>query len=220
MINLLIADDHNMFINGLKMLLASEKKYKVTAIAHNGTEVLSQLRAFPIDIVLMDINMPVLSGYEAALVMEKQFPDVRIIALSMLADASSVRKMLEAGAHGYIFKNTDEKELFLALETVYDYGYFVTEEMQPVLKEYLKRKKDIEKGYEKPDVHPLSEREIEILKLIMEGLTNVLIAEKLYLSNRTVDTHRKNILAKLGLKNTAALVKYAVENAAFLSLNN
>lgn len=219
MIKVLIADDHTMFLHGLKMLLSNNKKYEVVATAANGAEILQLLKELEVDVILMDINMPVLTGYEATLVLAKQHPDVKIVALSMLADSTSVMKMLEAGALGYIFKNADEAELFEAIDTVYDGEYYLAPSMQPMLKEYLKKKKEVARGYEKMDTHPLSAREIEILKHIMEGMTNQSIADLLYLSNRTVDTHRKNILAKLKLPNTAALVKYATEKAAFLGLD-
>lgn len=218
MIRILIADDHSMFIHGLKMILAGHADFEVTGAAANGQEVLAALRQTPADVVLMDVNMPVLSGYEAMLLVAKEFPKVRVLALSMLADTASVMKMLEAGAYGYLFKNADEAELCEAVRTLAQDAYFVTADMEPVLQEFLKREKDKQRGYISYDVHPLSNREIEILKHITEGLTNQEIADKLFLSNRTVDTHRKNILAKLALKNTAALVKYAMEKKAFLGL--
>lgn len=219
MIQILIADDHNMFLNGLKMLLSTNRKYAVAGEAHNGAEILQILKEIPIDVILMDINMPVLTGYEATLVISKQYPDIKIIALSMLADNTSVMKMLEAGAHGYIFKNADEQELYDAIDSVHADAYYLPADLQPLLSEYLKKRRDVDRGYEKIDTHPLSTREIEILKYIMNGLTNNEIADLLFLSNRTVDTHRKNILSKLGLNNTAALVRYATEKAAFLGLS-
>jgi len=219
MIRILIADDHTMFINGLQMLLSSNGNYDITAIAHNGKEILDLLTDHKIDLILMDINMPIVSGYEATLLITKKYPDVKIIALSMLADAVSVGKMLEAGVDGYIFKNANESELIEAIDTVMKGDYFVTAEMEPVLQKLLKKKKDVDKGYATMETNPLSVREIEILKFIMNGLTNNEIADRLFLSPRTVETHRKNILAKLEIKNTAGLVKYAIEKAVFLGLN-
>lgn len=220
MTRILIADDHTMFINGLQMLLEGNGNYKVTAIAHNGKEALECLKNQTIDLILMDINMPVISGYDATILITKQYPDIRIIALSMLADAVSVGKMLEAGVHGYIFKNANESELIDAIDTVMSGNYFVTAEMEPVLQKLLKKKKDVEKGYATMETNPLSIREIEILKYILNGTTNHEIADQLFLSPRTVETHRKNILAKLDIKNTAALVKYAIEKAVFLGLTS
>ncbi|RYE24714.1 MAG: response regulator transcription factor [Sphingobacteriales bacterium] len=216
---ILIADDHTMFANGLKMILNEHPQLQVDLHAPNGIDAMALLRQHgDVDVVLMDINMPVLNGYETTLLLSKEFPSLKIIALSMLSDKSSVLKMLEAGAVGYIFKNAGEQELIEAIDTVMEDGYYVTEEMNDVLQKFEKLQKDIAKGYAKQSPNILSQREVEILKLIIDGLTNNDIADKLFLSNRTVDTHRKNILAKLELKNTAALVKYAVENKAFLGL--
>ena len=217
-IHILIADDHTMFANGLKMILGTNTQFNVDLYAANGIDALACLRANEVDVVLMDINMPVLNGYETTLLAAKEFPQLKIVALSMLSDKSSVLKMLEAGAMGYIFKNAGEDELIKAIETVMDGSYYVTEDMTDVLNKFEKLQKDISKGYAKHSQNILSQREVEILKLIIDGLTNNDIADKLFLSNRTVDTHRKNILAKLELKNTAALVKYAVENKAFLGI--
>ncbi len=218
MIRILLADDHSMFLQGLKMILAGTQNLEVVALAGNGEEVLQAVRAGGIDLVILDINMPVLSGYEATLQLAKEFPRLPVLALSMLGDSASVMKMLEAGAGGYLFKNADEAELLQAIEIIAGGGYYVTPEMQPVLTQFEKRERDKQRGYLKYDVHPLSTREVEILGLIVDGLTNLEIADKLFLSPRTVDTHRKNILAKLELKNTAALVKYALEKRAFLGL--
>ncbi len=218
MIRILLADDHSMFLQGLKMILAGHEHLEVTGTAGNGQEVLEAVRTGGIDLVVLDINMPVLNGYEATLQLAKEAPHIRVLALSMLGDGASVMKMLEAGAGGYLFKNADEAELLRAIEVIADGGYYVTPEMQPVLTQFEKRERDKQRGYLKYEVHPLSGREVEILGLIMNGLTNLEIADKLFLSPRTVDTHRKNILAKLELKNTAALVKYAVEKRAFLGL--
>ncbi|MBX9450106.1 MAG: response regulator transcription factor [Taibaiella sp.] len=217
MANILIADDHSMFLQGLKLMLTSDQ-HQIIGTAANGEELIRILRPDQTDIIILDINMPVLNGYETTIRIMKEYPDMRIIALSMLADATSVSRMLDAGVLGYLFKNANEEELLQCIDAVMLYDYYVTEEMYPVLVEYQKKKKDLEKGYGKTEYHTLSKREIEIVRLIVEGLTNQDIAERLYLSVRTVDTHRNNILTKLQLKNTAMLVKYAMEKGAFLGL--
>ena len=219
MIQILIADDHLMFIKGLRLLLGTYADLKIIAVANNGQEVLEQLKRHPIDVILMDINMPGMNGYDATLEAIKQFPDVAIIALSMQAGASSVLRMLEVGAKGYLVKNTDEEELVSAIRTVAQGGYYVMQEYQTEYEQFLQWKR---RGGEREDSDQkvLTNREREILQLIIQGDTNIEIAEKLFLSNRTVDTHRKNILAKLELKNTAALVHFAMQNRAFLGLND
>lgn len=219
MTKILIADDHNMFINGLKLILSTRKGYEVAAVAKNGKEVLSFLTSGCADVIIMDINMPVLNGYETTLLLRAEFPHIPVIALSMLADKTSVTKMLEAGAKGYLFKNANDNELFQAIDTVTAGDYYVTGEMISMLHAFEVKKRDLLRGYAKVDIHPLSTREIDIVRLIIEGFTNVEIANRLFLSTRTVDTHRKNILSKLGLKNTASLVKYVMDNKAFLGIN-
>jgi DNA-binding NarL/FixJ family response regulator len=218
MTRILIADDHLMFIKGLKMLLSTYPQFEICAVANNGLEVMHSLQEKEIDLILMDINMPQMNGYDATLAAMKQKPDLAIIALSMLAGSASVSKMLEAGARGYIIKNTDEEELVHAIQTVAEGGYYVIQEYAHELKDFLYKQKH-GKLPGKAEQKLLTARETEILERIIEGDTNIEIAEKLFLSNRTVDTHRKNILAKLNLKNTAALVHYALENKAFLGLN-
>lgn len=221
MIKILIADDHMLFLKGMSMLFQTEQeKYKVIGTVHNGAQVVSFISEQEVDVVLIDINMPQMNGYEAILHTLKINPSIKFIALTMLADASSVRKVLEAGALGYLFKNVDEQELFACIEHVAQGGHYVTPSMEHILEEHFKKQKDIKKGYEKANANPLSVREIEILRLIIEGHTNQDIADLLFLSARTVDTHRKNILAKLQIKNTAALVKYALDHAPFLGLND
>jgi DNA-binding NarL/FixJ family response regulator len=209
---ILIADDHTMFINGLKLLLSSLPGYEVAAVAENGQLALDRLADGPMDILLMDVNMPVLNGYQTTFQVREKYPEVKIIILSMLADELSVRKLLEAGAHGYLFKNADADELYEALDTVLRGEIYITREIREKLAPVRRNR-----GLEEESVK-LSSREIDIAKQIMEGLTNGEIADKLFLSVRTVETHRKNILAKLNLKNTASLVKYLMDNKPFLNL--
>jgi DNA-binding NarL/FixJ family response regulator len=209
---ILIADDHTMFINGLKLLLSSLPGYEVAAVAENGQLALDRLADGPMDILLMDVNMPVLNGYQTTFQVREKYPEVKIIILSMLADELSVRKLLEAGAHGYLFKNADAEELYEALDTVVRGETYITREIRDKILT-AQKKKNLEEENLK-----LSTREVEIARQIMDGLTNGEIADKLFLSVRTVETHRKNILAKLNLKNTASLVKYLMDNKPFLDL--
>lgn len=208
---LLIADDHTMFINGLKMLLSVSDLYEVVGVAHNGEEVLEILKKQEVDVILMDINMPVLNGYQTTFRLKEEFPHIKIIILSMLADEQSVTKLLDAGADGYLFKNADEDELFEALEAVALGLVYITKEVRDKVQN---RKKGI---FSLKEVK-LSSREIDIARLILNGCTNTEISEKLFISIRTAETHRKNILAKLNLKNTASLVKYLIDNKPFLEL--
>lgn len=220
MIKILLVDDHALFIRGLQMLLSMEpEKYEVFGIATNGKEALDILKSNEIDVVLMDINMPVMNGFEAIFKIKQLFPKVKVVSLTMHADDDCVMRILEAGAYGYLFKNVDENELYECIEMVHQGAHYVTQSRSHVLNNYEKKLKDVAKGYDKIYHQPLSNREIEIVKFIMQGKTNQDIADILFLSHRTVDTHRKNILTKLELNNTASLVKYATEHAPFLGLS-
>jgi two-component system nitrate/nitrite response regulator NarL len=205
-----------MFIKGLKMILSTYDNMRIIGLANNGIEVLEFLEKEEVDVIMMDINMPEMNGYEATLEATKKYPDLKVIAFSMLVSASSVMNMLEAGAKGYLAKNADENELIAAINAVYECDFYVTKEYSDVLLNYKKGRNKLD--VKKTEARLLSKREIEILQMIINGDTNLDIAEKLFLSNRTVDTHRKNILAKLNQKNTASLVNYAFENKAFLGL--
>jgi len=209
---ILIADDHTMFINGLRLLLSSMPGFEVCGVAANGQQALEHLETHETDLLLMDVNMPVMNGYQTTFRVREQYPNVKIIVLSMLADELSVTKLLEAGAHGYLFKNADEEELFEALQTVLEGKIYITKEIREKISQARKPSAGDEETVK------LSSREIDIARLIMEGFTNPEIADKLFLSVRTVETHRKNILAKLHLKNTATLVKFLIDNKPFLGL--
>jgi DNA-binding NarL/FixJ family response regulator len=214
MIKLLIADDHNVLINGLKLILAVRKDFKVIAVANNGAEVIDLVKNERPDVILLDINMPVLNGYQTLKIIESDYPEIKVIILSMLNDKRNVLNMLEAGAKGFLFKDTDDKNLFMAIDYVYQGAYYVSYGLEDILEEFL----CYNKYPSKKNKHILSSRELEIVSLIVEGNTNAEIADLLFLSTRTVDTHRKNIFYKLNLNNTALLVKYALENKAFLGL--
>jgi len=214
MIKLLIADDHNVLINGLKLILAVRKDFKVIAVANNGVEVIDLVKNERPDVILLDINMPVLNGYQTLKIIESDYPEIKVIILSMLNDKRNVLNMLEAGAKGFLFKDTDDKNLFKAIDYVYQGAYYVSDGLEEILEEFL----CYNKYPGKKNKHILSSRELEIVSLIVEGNTNAEIADLLFLSTRTVDTHRKNIFYKLNLNNTALLVKYALENKAFLGL--
>jgi DNA-binding NarL/FixJ family response regulator len=211
-VKILIADDHKVLINGLKLILAVRNDYEVVAIANNGMEVIDLLLHQSPDVILLDINMPVLNGYQTIKLIKTNHPNIKVIVLSMLNDKRSVLNMLEAGANGFLFKDTDDKHLFKAIDCVMNEEYYVSESLNDILDEFLNNIK-----HKKPKTkHTLSAREMEIVNLIVEGNTNAQIADLLFLSTRTVDTHRKNIFHKLDLNNTASLVKYAMENKIFL----
>jgi two-component system, NarL family, nitrate/nitrite response regulator NarL len=209
-IKVLIADDHQMFIEGIKALLKGIKDIEVMAEANNGKQIVEQLSRHNIDVVLTDVQMPEMTGIEATQVISEKFPKVKVIALTMFNESGYVSRMLRAGASGYILKNADKKELINAIQQVAKGENYYSPEITLRLIDKMKGKK--EKSISVVQLDELSEREKEILKLIAQENTNAEIAEKIFLSPLTVNTHRKNLIRKLGVKNTAGLVRYAVEN--------
>lgn len=204
---IIIVDDHTLFRNGLKILLNNLKDYRVVGEASNGKEFLSLLETISPDLVLLDIEMPVMDGIDAAELAMKRFPGLKIITLSMYGEEDYYYKMVNAGVKGFVLKNSDIKEVKAALETVYDGGsYFSSELLENLVNNLKTIKKDKESHTD------LSDRELEILVLICQGNSNQEIADHLFISKRTVDKHRANILEKSESKNTAQLVVYAIKN--------
>lgn len=205
--NILLVDDHTLFRNGLKMLLDTLPGYIVTGEASNGKEFLNMIRKDHYDIVFLDIEMPEISGIEAAKRAFETDPDLKIITLSMYGDEEYYDQMIEAGAKGFLLKNTNLQEVKTAIDTVMGGGnYFSQELLQNLLRNYK-----LPKG-QKGTESELSEREVEILLLISEGLSNQEIGDRLFISKRTVEKHRANILDKTNCKNTAGMIMYAIKN--------
>ena len=204
---ILLVDDHTLFRNGLKMLLDTFQGYDVTGEAANGKEFLELISKNDYDIVFLDIEMPEINGIEAARRALDIKPFLKIITLSMYGDEEYYDQMVDAGAKGFILKNTNIQEVKTAIDTIMNGGsYFSQELMQSLLKRYK-----IVKEHKEPEAD-LSDREIEILLLICSGLSNQEIGDKLFISKRTVEKHRANILCKTNCKNAAGLVMYAIKN--------
>jgi DNA-binding NarL/FixJ family response regulator len=204
---ILLVDDHTLFRNGLKMLLETLSGYEVTGEASNGKEFLEIIAKYDYDIVFLDIEMPEINGIEAAKRAIELKPDLKIITLSMYGDEEYYDQMVDAGAKGFLLKNSELQEVKTAIDTVMAGGnYFSQELMQNLLRNYktIRELKD-------PETE-LSEREAEILLLICSGLSNQEIGDHLFISKRTVEKHRANILFKSNCKNTAGLVMYAIKN--------
>ena len=207
-LNLLIADDHQLIIDGLSTILGNEKRIGTVYTANNGKAAVDMVHSHDIDCVIMDINMPVLNGLEATKAIKKEKPHIKVIVVSMLCDASIVNKMLKAGADAFINKDTGKSELLKAIEKVMSGEKYISPEISLDLFTHLS-----DRNLSQPESErQLTPRELEIIRHIAAGLTNIEIAATLFLSPATVDTHRKNMLAKLHLKNTAALVKWAADH--------
>ena len=207
-INLLIVDDHQLITDGISQILESKKMIGEIHTAKNGKEAVDKALAENIDCVIMDINMPILNGLEASKLIKKDKPLIKIIVVSMLCDAAIVSKMLKAGADAFINKDTGKSELLKAIGYVMNGEKYISPEISTNLFTHLS---DRNMNFPENEKH-LTKRELEIIRYIADGFTNIEIAAKLFLSTVTVDTHRKNMLAKLQLKNTASLVKYAAEH--------
>lgn len=207
-VNLLIADDHQLFADAIAHLLQGENAIGEIYTAKNGKEALDLALAKDIDCVIMDINMPVLNGWEATKLIKRQKPHIKVIVVSMLSDASIVSKMMKAGVDAFTNKDTGKTELLIAIDKVLQGEKYISSQISNNLFIHLT---DHDVQGNKSEKH-LTAREIEIIRYIADGLTNHEIAEKLFLSTVTVDTHRKNMLAKLQVKNSAALVKFAADH--------
>jgi DNA-binding NarL/FixJ family response regulator len=205
-ISIIIVDDHNLFRNGLKLLLNNSSNIQVVGEADNGRKFLDLLEIKLPDIVLMDIDMPVMDGLEATLAALEKYPDLKVITLSMFGEEEYYFKMINAGVKGFLLKNSDINEVSNAIRTVYEGGTYFSEEL---LLNVVKNIRSTNTGLKQTTT--LSEREIEVLQKICLGLSNNEIADILNISKRTVDKHRSNLLEKTNSKNTANLVIYAMK---------
>ncbi|MBS1783078.1 MAG: response regulator transcription factor [Bacteroidetes bacterium] len=208
-IRIAIADDHHLLLDGLRALMQKQKEIEIVGLYDNGRSLFEALPIIVPQIALVDINMPEMNGEELTRKIKEKYPTVSVIALSMYDDAGHIMEMIEAGVSGYILKNVTDKELLEAVRTVANGRmYFSNEVADKITSIALQQQKRTE-GVEELK---LTEREMEILKLIAEEMSNAQIAETLFISERTVETHRKNMLRKTNNKTIVGLLKYAFEN--------
>jgi DNA-binding NarL/FixJ family response regulator len=209
-ISILLADDHQIVRDGLKTLLEKQADMKVVGEAEDGRAAVSLARELAPDVVIMDIAMPGLNGVDAARQIKSDTSEVKIIALSMQSDGPIVRRMLQAGASGYMLKDCASDELVKAIRTVIRGGTYLSDGVQNVVVRQL--------TIPEPTSNPLTPKEREVLQLLAEGKTTKEIAAALYLSPKTVDTHRQHIMDKLDIHSVAELTKYAIREG-LTSLN-
>ncbi|MBR2931865.1 MAG: response regulator transcription factor [Rikenellaceae bacterium] len=205
-----LVDDHTLFRNGLRGLLNSREDCEVVGEASSGEEFLEKLPECDIDVVFMDIAMTGISGDVATARALEMRPDLKVITLSMFGDEDYYFRMVSVGAKGFLLKSSDIDEVVEAIETVAEGGSYFSQELLSSLVSSLRTTLQPEVAPE--DEESLSERELEVLLEICKGLSNQQIADKLFISKRTVDKHRANILAKTGCPNTANLVVYAIKH--------
>ena len=202
-IKIFIVDDHQMLIEGIKSLLQNQSTIEIVGSANNAELCKQFFLTKTADVVLMDINLPDLSGIELTAILLEKHPKLKIIVLSTFSQGSFVKKMMENGAKGYLLKNASKFEIIKAIHTANSGQYYLTPEADNALKYEINLQNKLPK---------ITKREKDVLILIVDGLTNSQIAAKLFISIDTVDSHRKNLYSKLNVNNTATLIGFVNEN--------
>nr|WP_319570077.1 response regulator transcription factor [uncultured Draconibacterium sp.] len=208
MINVIIADDHQIVLDGLKSLLEGEKDICMIGDALNGKQLLALLEKKRANVAVVDIDMPLMNGIETTKEIKALYPDMKVLILSMYNDNEYIRRLIEAGASGYILKNKGKEELVNAVRKVAAGGQYLGETVIKTLMDNMQKNK-------KNSVDNkilLTKREKEVLRLIANGNSTPQIADKLFIAPSTVETHRRNLIDKLGVANSKELIKYAIEN--------
>jgi len=209
MIKVFIVDDHQVLIDGIKFILDGKEEISIVGEALDGEMALAKMKNIEIDVVLLDINLPKKDGIETCKALLKMKPDVKVIGLTMFNEGSFIQNMLKSGARGYILKHEGKEEMIKAIKSVYAGEEYLSQEVSKTLIQSMITGKD------RPNsnfIPKLTRREREILALILEEHTTAEIAGKLFLSLSTIETHRKNLLSKFGVRNTAGLVRFTVEH--------
>jgi DNA-binding NarL/FixJ family response regulator len=210
-IRIILNEDHQILREGVKSLIASEN-IQIVGEASSGAELWKLLEKVQPDIILMDISLPDTSGIELTRLVSEKFPHIKVLILSMYTDESFINQAIKSGAIGYLHKNTTREEMLIAIDTVYSGKDFYSDNVSKIiLKSYIDRARS--NSEEIPDPYEvLSKREIEILKMFAEGFINKEIADRLFISIRTVESHKNHIMQKLSLKTQVELVKYAIKH--------
>jgi DNA-binding NarL/FixJ family response regulator len=210
MIKIIIADDHKIVREGLNALLSSAEEIEIIEEAPNGLILLHQLKTLEPDLVLLDIGMPVMDGIQAAAKIKVEFPKVKILILTTYVEQAKIKKMLKIGVHGYVLKDSGKAALLNAIRTVTEgQNYYDQRVTDIVMNSYKPQKKATSNNIS------LTKREKEIALLIVQGKSTKEIAQELFISPFTVDTHRKNIFSKLGINKVASLVTIAIREGWF-----
>lgn len=203
-ISLYITDDHRVFAEGLESILSHEEGLNILGLAQSGKQLLQLLAHQPADLVLLDVSMPEMDGYETARLVLQRYPRVKVVMLTMHNTEEHILPLVKLGVHGYVLKNSGKAEVLKAIKQAIQTGGYFSESISHTLAGARRR--------EQENTNLLTHRELEILQLVFEGLSTAKISERLFISPRTVETHRKNILSKTGAANTAQMIHYALTN--------
>lgn len=210
-IKLVLVDDHEIVRDGIKSLLLNSDNIEIVGEAANVDELFNLLIAHRADIIIMDISLPGKSGIDITKELSTKYPDLKVLILSMFTEEEFIYNAIKAGAKGYLPKNSKQEDLLTAITAIQNGEEFFSPLISKVLMNSYVKKIRNENNFEN-DQEKLSKREMEILQLVVEGFSNKEISEKLFISIRTVETHKTHVLQKLNLKSTVDLVKYAIKN--------
>lgn len=210
-----IVDDHQLFRKSLALLIGTFEGVEVVLGAGNGKELLELLPDIPVDLLLLDIQMPEMDGFETCSILRQQYPDIKVLIVSQLNSRESIHKVMELGAHGFFTKNTDPEQLEKALLSIRDKDFYFEQELGIVLKEAMLWEKKKRHIFLSSSI-AISDREMEIIRLASEGLGSIQIGKALCIGVRTVETHRKRIIEKTDSKNFIGVILYAFRHGLLL----
>ena len=209
-IKIAIADDYKIFREGLKVGLSGDENFEVIFEADNGEDLLKALETATPDVIIMDLKMPIMDGMEATIAVRKKYPAIKVLVVTMYDDDKFIIHLMENGANGYLLKNTEPDEIRKSIYSVHENGYYFNDVVNKALLKKLVLKNNLKPSFNQ-NVE-LTERELEVLKLICEEKTAAEIAKDIFLSPRSVEGIRQRLIEKIGVRNTAGLVMFAVKN--------
>jgi DNA-binding NarL/FixJ family response regulator len=209
-IKIAIADDYKIYRDGLKVGLSADENLEVIMEADNGEDLIKGLEKNAPDVILMDLKMPIMDGMEATKVVRKKFPGIKVLVITMYEDDKFIIHLMENGANGYLLKNTEPDEIRKSIYAVYENGYYFNDVVNKALLKKLVLKNNLKPSFNQNI--DLTEREMQVLKLICEEKTAVEIGKEIFLSPRSVEGIRQRLVEKIGVRNTAGLVMFAVKN--------
>ena len=218
MIKIMLVDDHKLIRDGIRSNLSGIDRYQIVAEAEDGKAALALLQYTAVDLIIMDVNMLGMDGISCTKEIIERHPEKKVLALSMLNENQFIKQMLSAGASGYLLKNCTEGELQTAIDTIMEGGTYYSPQVTKIIMNSLRGKHSTHQASKTSLAIPITDREKEVLRLILKEYSNKEIAEELYISPRTVDAHKRNLLEKTGAKNIAGLVLYAINHQLFEEL--